>query len=452
MVDGTLYNSDMATAIFRGVSIDSRTIKQGELFIAIRGDRNDGHEYISQALDRGAAGVLVEFSYPRLEHIPGQTPVIAVQQSHEAMIKLATAYRQTSAARFIGITGSNGKTTTKELTYRLIKALEDHCYRSPGNLNNLYGVPLALLGIPKDCQVAIMELGISTNVEMPRLAEMVRPEIIVITNVGATHLEFLGTVENVAKAKLDLVRESAPEVPLIINADDPILMKEAKKVRSEFTTFALETDADFVPSSIETDTSGGSEVTIENNLFNLPLVGRHQVYNLLAAYAVARTLGYSFYEVDTASLKLTTEPMRGQRVVMNGITFIADCYNANPESMQAGVKSFLSISGENRRWLILGDMLELGKESSSYHQQIGRIAADYDFEKLIAVGEHAADIIHGAKEAGVTKDKLMQFVDAHECVNEIKGLLHEGDIVYLKASRGVGLEAVLNAFRREEND
>ena len=240
MTGGRLYHAEGASAVFKGVSIDSRTLTRGQLFVAIRGASLDGHRYINQAVQRGAAGIIAEFSYPELEAIPGTVPMVAVENSHDAMIALAVQYRHAVGARYVGITGSNGKTTTKELTWHLLQAVEPKSYRSPGNLNNLYGVPLALFGVPQDCRVAVLEMGISTEVEMPRLSEIVRPDVAVVTNVGATHLEFLGTIPAVAKAKLELVRFSAADVPVIVNADDSILMAEVKRLSRPTVTFALD--------------------------------------------------------------------------------------------------------------------------------------------------------------------------------------------------------------------
>ena len=204
-VGGTLYNTERAKSEFSGVSIDSRSVTEQQLFVAIRGERLDGHDYVTQALKRGASGLVVEYNYPGLQKVPGYIPVIAVRNSHEAMMQMAARYRNACPATFVGITGSNGKTTTKELTCSLLQAVETDIYRSPGNLNNLFGVPLALFGVPSDCRIAVIELGISTEVEMPRLAAMVHPEMIIITNIGPTHLEFLGSLEAVARAKLEPV-------------------------------------------------------------------------------------------------------------------------------------------------------------------------------------------------------------------------------------------------------
>ncbi|MBU8932926.1 MAG: UDP-N-acetylmuramoyl-tripeptide--D-alanyl-D-alanine ligase [candidate division Zixibacteria bacterium] len=447
---GTLYNTEGASDTFSGVTIDSRADCGGKLFVALRGPRYDGHDYITAAVDRGASGIVAELNYSGLQRIPGCVPVVAVGNSHEAMLSLASNYRATSRARFVAITGSNGKTTSKELTYLLLQVVESNVYRSPGNLNNLFGVPLALFGVPSDAVVAVLELGISTKSEMPRLAEIVRPQLIAITNVGPSHLESLASVEDVARAKLQLVNKADHDVPVIVNADDPILVHETRRLRKNFITFGFDTQADFHPDNVETLESGATLVTIENNRFHLQLPGRHQVSNLLVAYAICRTLGYSFYEIDTENITLSTAPMRGQRMTLREIDFVVDCYNANPPSMQAGLEAFFASKSSGRRVLILGDMLELGPEAVKYHREVGEMLAGYEFDLAVLVGPLSVSIADAARGAGIESNKIQHFDSATECAEVIKENLQSNDLVYLKASRGVGLEVVLDQFRDEE--
>ncbi len=444
---GQIYSAaDKSAAMFRGVSIDSRTLADGELFVAIRGEKFDGHQFIAQAIAKGAAGVIAQYDYPGLDQMGQNVPIVVVPDSHEAMIVLAKQYRHAINARFIGITGSNGKTTTKELTYRLIEALEPSAYRSPGNLNNLFGVPLTLFKVPGDCRVAVLEMGISTHVEMPRLVEIVEPDVVAITNVSATHLEFLGTIEAVAQAKLDLVRSSRPDVPAIINADDPVLMKEAARIRQNYVTFGLHDHADFHPDRWEIGNDGTTMVVLEGHRFHLPLVGKHQVYNLTAAYAIARTLGYDYTIVDTEKLVLETAPMRGEYVQRGGARILVDCYNANPENVKAGLAGFFAIGGEHRRVVVLGDMLELGVDSPRYHREIGAALAQYPFDAAVFVGPLSAETLEGAVAAGGNRRHMRHYPDAKACAREIAGLIENNDLVYLKASRGIGLEEVLRGL------
>jgi len=447
---GTLYNTANASRSFRGVSIDSRSTKADELFFAIRGVRNDGHDFIDQAIQKGASGIVVEFTYQKLDHIRGDVAVVAVHNSHEAMIKLAKNYRETSRARFVAITGSNGKTTTKELAIGLINAVEEHAYYSPGNLNNLYGVPLALFAMPADTMVAVIELGISTPGEMTRLAEVVHPDVIVITNVGPSHLEFLDSVEAVARAKLELVKAASEDVPVIVNADDTVLMAEVQKLRGDLITFAVDNEADVTPESIKRDDPGATLVTIDSHTFRLPLVGKHQVYNLLAAYAAFCTLGLTFENYNTLSLSLGTAPMRGQIVQKNGIIFFADCYNANPDSVKAGLEAFFETPGGKRRIVILGDMLELGASGAAYHREIGHVLSKHSFDLAVFVGDLSKHAMREVLSSGIEEHKVRHYDNSQECARSMAEYFRENDFVFVKASRGIGLEAVIDAVEQIE--
>ncbi len=444
-IGGTMCDARLGSRTFRGVSIDSRTIKDGELFIAIRGEHNNGHHYIDQAVARGAGGVVVEDSAALSDALGAGIGLVSVKDTREAMMMLARDYRRSSGARFAAITGSNGKTTTKELTYQLMRSVEERCYRSPGNLNNLFGAPLALFAMPAEAAVAVIELGISTPGEMSRLADIVQPDLILITNVGPSHLEFLGSVQAVARAKLELVTAVSREVPLIVNADDPVLMQETRRIRSHPITFAVAGKADFTVQTVEEKPVGGSRVVIDELVFHLPLVGRHQVSNLLAAYAVCRTLGYRFADVNTESLVFETAPMRGQLVRVNGVTLFADCYNANPVSVKAGLEAFFALSGGRRRIVILGDMLELGAQSVAYHEEMGRALSTYQFDLAVFVGNLSRHAMSGLRAAGGQDRKVRFYETAEGCSREMAGYFVDGDFVFLKGSRGIGLEVVMAA-------
>ena len=448
---GTLLSTVNAARKFAGVSIDSRTVRKGQLFVAIRGPNDDGHSYIDAALKNGAAGVVSRLEYHGLEGIPDNVAVVTVPDTHEAMLTLARDYRKQLSARFVAITGSNGKTTTKEFTYRLLEAANVNCFRSPGNLNNLYGVPLAVFAIPWQTEIAVLELGISTMSEMPLLASLVEPDVIAITNVGPSHLQFLESVEAVAKAKLELVQTAAADVPVILNADDKLLMREARKCRPDFITFATDSEADFRPQSVQPEENGASIVRIDGVSFRLTLPGKHQVCNLLAAYAMVKTLGYSLEGVDTMAIQLETSPMRGQVVRRDGITIFADCYNANPESVRAGLDAFFDRLGGGRRVLILGDMLELGDQAAYYHRELGQQLAEREFDLAVLVGPLSKHVMEEATHRGKPQGKFLHFADAESCAHAVSGCVRDGDLVFVKASRGVGLEAVIDAMPAGED-
>ena len=447
MTGGTLLSAEKAEKQFVGVSIDSRTLSRGSLFVALRGQSTDGHQYIQQAIDKGAAGILSELSWPNLGDARDKVAVVAVKDSHEAMMLLAEKYRETSKAHFVGITGSNGKTTTKELAYRLIGAIEKHVYRSPGNFNNLYGMPLSIFAMPEETKVAVMEMGISVPGEMTRLTKMVKPNVICITNVGPSHLEFLKSVEGVAHAKLEMVRMSPKDTPVIINADDPVLVSETARVREDVITFGIKNDATYKPSEITTGADGATVVEIEGNRFRLPLFGRHHVYNLLAAYAIVRTLGYDLSNADTEAIALGTAPMRGEVLVIGGATIIADCYNANPDSVRSVLKSFDELPDDRRRVIVLGDMLELGETEEKYHREIGTLLARTRFDKLVLVGPRCRFTLAAAMEAGLPEYRARHYDDAAACAADVATIFGDNTLALVKGSRGIGLEKVINAWK-----
>jgi len=449
---GQLRRPETGAELFRGVSHDSRVVESGQLFIAVRGQRVDGHRFIDNAIAAGAAGIILEQSFANIDDVASKTPVVAVKDSHEAMMVLAEHYRSQCRAKIVGITGSNGKTTTKELTYRLIAAVESNVYRSPGNFNNLFGMPLALFAMSQDAEAAVMEMGISIPGEMTRLTRIVRPDVIVITNVGPSHLQYLESVEGVARAKLEMVSASPPDTPVIVNGDDPVLMKEASKLRSDLITFGLEGDRTYRPDGVETGEDGVPVVTIESHRFRLPLFGRYQTANLLAAYAAFRTLGYDASGINTETIELATAPMRGEVLHLRGVTFVADCYNANPDSMASALDSFEQRPDGLRRVVILGDMLELGAKEKDYHRDLGRRAAGMTCDLLVLVGplsRHAAD---AAIKAGVAPEIVRHYDTAEACGTAMLHTLKEGDLVLVKASRGTGLEQVIDIWTSAEGD
>lgn len=427
---------------FCGVGIDSRTIKPGELFIAIRGERNDGHKFIGQALSRGAAGIMVDSRFEQVGSFSKSASVIVVKDTHEAMIQLAHNYRKTTEARIIGITGSNGKTTTKEFTHALLKTVEKDAYKSPGNFNNLFGAPLALLAMPQKTKAAVMEMGISTKGEMTRLTNLVGPNVCVITNVGPSHLEFLSTVQDVARAKLEMITASPEGTPLVVNGDDEMLMCETEKVHKKTVTFGIVNEASIRPVSIQ-PTEFGNRVTIDDVAFDIRMFGRHHVYNLLAAYAAVKTLGYRFGGKDTSKINLSPAPMRGEIIERSGIRIINDAYNSNPVSVKAGLEAFNETPSQGRRVLILGDMLELGQRSEKYHRELGNTLISQEFSFAIVVGEWSRAVIEGARQAGVSVSKLRSFRNSAEAAAVIGEIIRSGDVVYVKGSRGVGLEKII---------
>jgi len=451
-IDGKLLDDRFGSAGFKGVSIDSRTIREAELFIAIKGESNDGHEYIHNALKRKCAGLVVNHDYSNISSISTNVPVVVVNDTHRSMMRLAAAWRRRLNAKFIAVTGSNGKTTTKEFIYAMVHHKENNSYCSPGNLNNLYGLPLALFGMPSNSQYGVFELGISIPGEMTKLAGIVQPDMVVITNIGPTHLETLGTLENVAEAKFELVDSIDNDKPVLINCDDPVLIRAALKRDRDFITFGLERSADFHAERLGCSDDGLPMVKIDDCQVKIKLFGDHQVYNMLAGYAVGKVLGLDVKPDDLNEIDFNIAPYRGEIENINGLIVISDCYNANPVSMTSGLKSFAaymntpSLKG-HRGIAVIGDMLELGEKSSEYHREIGTLLAESDFDLVFTVGVLSRDIYFSAIDNGLDKQKIKHFENTKKAGEALMTDVMRGDIIYFKASRGVELENIITLLK-----
>ena len=375
-VKGALGDRRFGTVLFEGVSIDSRAVQPGDLFIAIRGEKDDGHKYINDVITKSAAGLLVCADYVDLNKIQKRIAVVSVPDTHEAMMTLAKNYRRKIKGKFVAITGSNGKTTTKEFVHAMISLVEEKCYRSPGNLNNLFGLPLAIFAMPQQTKYGVFELGISISGEMTRLAELITPDLILITNVGPTHLETLGTVENVAEAKLELVDAVDSKVPVILNNDFPILMNAARKRNRKYITYGIDAPADYTARRVGISDDGFPMIEIDGAIIKARLFGEHQAYNILAGYAACQVLGLDIKPERLNDIDYRFAPYRGEIENIDGLTIIADCYNANPASLRSGLVSFrnyLDSPAMKKRngIVVIGDMLELGEKSAEYHREIG---------------------------------------------------------------------------------
>lgn len=448
---GTMIENALGESRFEGAVSDSRQVKSGMLFIAIRGERDDGHKYIDEAVRHGCSGVLVADDYKPADRYRIEIPLVAVNDTHRAMIDLAADYRRSLAGQLIAITGSNGKTTTKDITYAMLGLKSDRVYCSPGNFNNLYGLPLSLFGLPADTEFAVFELGISVPGEMNRLANMARPDLMLFTNVGPTHLATLGSVEGVAEAKFEMVDAADNDRPVIINGDDPELVRAAARRRRRFITFGIDSRADFTGRRGGVTADGYPTVIIDDVPVRIGLFGDHQAYNILAGYAVCKTLGLDITADDLNHIEYRPAPYRGEIEIINDLVIIADCYNANPVSMRSGLRSFRSyldrLPHKKRGVVVVGDMLELGPEEIKYHEEVGRLLAELDFDLNIIVGERARTICDTAFTSGADKDKFRPCADTKAAGEPLIGGILRGDAVYLKASRGIGLEELITLMK-----
>ncbi len=427
------------------VSSDTRTITKGCLFIAFIGERFDGHDFVPDAVSKGAVAAVT--SRP----VEGQ-PCIVTEDTNRAIMQLAAYYRSRFAPKLVGITGSVGKTTTKEMTALALSAAYD-TLKTEGNRNNEIGMPFTLLRLTSEHKAAVIEMGMSHFGEIERLSKVCRPEICIITNIGWSHAENLGSQQGILKAKLEILEGAAPSAPLIINGDDPLLvpLKASITDRRVITCAAESRNADYYADNIcvcggctSFDIVCGGKCI---DHISLPCIGMHHVLDAVIAYAAATEAGVK----DGIAEKLSTFRLDGLRQHIEhkgGHTLVVDCYNAAPASMKAAIDVLCSIEpdGNGRRAAVLGDMLELGENSVHLHKEVGRYAAEKGISLVICCGSQAKYIAEGAAEAGTetfwsdSKETVTDFMREH---------LREGDAVLYKASRGIHMEEIISSYYGE---
>ena len=436
-----------------GCSIDSRTLRPGDLFVAIRGPRDDGHDYVDSAFAAGAAGAIVDSRWK--EAHPGAGLLLGVEAPARALQQLAKWARRRWGGSVVAITGSNGKTTTKDTLSTLLETRR-RVSKTCGNLNNELGLPLSILRTGGDAEIAVLEMGMNHAGEIRQLASIAEPNVGLVTGVTAAHLEFFSSPDDIALAKRELIESLPPAGTAVLNADDGRVRRFAGVHRGRSITFGIDQPADFKAAAIELRGSGGAAFTLLPSeaagaapvRFRSPLLGRHNVLNILASLAAA-----SLFGVDPASLtavvsRLRPARMRGEVVEIGGVTFLDDCYNANPYAVSE-MLAVLRQSPGPRKIAVLGEMRELGETSGRLHRQTGREAAAASLALLIGVGGDARYIVEEAAERGLPPDAAVFFDDPADVAVFLSPLLRAGDVVLFKGSRGVGLERALDAVRKK---
>jgi len=427
------------------VVIDSRDVTPGAMFVALRGERSDGHEYITSAIEQGAVAVIAERA-PEVPIVAATAALLLVGDSLAALQALAAYWRSQHAAEVIGITGSVGKTTTKELTAAVLSRRSE-VLKNPGNLNNEIGLPLTLLQLEEQHALVVLEMGMYALGEIKRLCDIARPRVGVVTNVGPSHLERLGSIERIAEAKAELVLSLPPEGVAVLNGDDERVRAMAGQTGAKVSLYGVKTGVDLSAESVESRGLDGIQFRLRrgerSSDVRLPLLGRHSVYTALAAAAVALEEGLS-WEETVAGLEEPETPIR--LVVLPGLkrtTIIDDTYNASPSSAEAA----LGVLGEvdARRIAVLGDMLELGEFEEEGHREVGRRAAACA-DVIIATGERGRIIGEEAQRAGMTK---VYFADsAVGAAAWLDRLVREGDVVLVKGSRGMAMEKIVEGIAK----
>jgi UDP-N-acetylmuramoyl-tripeptide--D-alanyl-D-alanine ligase len=435
-----------------GVSINSRTLARGELFVAIHGPRHDGHNFVVAALESGAlAGVVAADRLSGFAE-PVRSKLLAVPDTLAALQDLARAVRARWGRRLAAVTGSAGKTTTKEILAALLAA-RFRVLKSEGNLNNEYGLPLQLLRLDEEDEAAVVELGMSHAGELKRLAEIAGPDVGVVTCVAPVHLEFFGSVDEIALAKRELIEGLAGhESVAVLNADDPRVARFAPVAPGRVVTFGVAEGADFRAENIRDHGLNGSEFDFlgpqGRERLGLPLAGRHNISNALAALAAASVWGVGAREAREVFPKLEATGMRGRVLTYDaGFTVINDGYNSNPVALAAMVELLTKTPAEGRPILAAGEMLELGPGSAELHREAGRAAAATGkLAWVIGVQGDAESFVRGAVEGGHPAARAKFFASSGEAGAFLGNLMERGDVLLVKGSRGVKMERVVEAL------
>jgi UDP-N-acetylmuramoyl-tripeptide--D-alanyl-D-alanine ligase len=433
-------------AIAQGYSIDSRTVQPGELFFAVKGERLDGHDYVEAALGRGAVAAVIRKD--QLARYPNPNALLAVDDTLVALQTLASAVRKLWGKTAIGITGSMGKTTTKEAVAHLLST-RYRVHRTKGNFNNHFGLPLGLLTLEPEYDLAVVEMGMSHAGEIAALAHIAFPNQGVVTNVAPVHLEYFDSIAGIARAKYELIESLPGSSTAFLNADDEYVSQFGRDFKGKVVLFGIKTIADVRAEKIEPAGTEGTRFDLicggMRQTVHSPLLGQHNIYNVLAAAAVAMEHGITPSQIAEALPTLIPADKRGEVVQLGNITAINDCYNCNPQALNAMVDTLASMPAR-RRIVVAGEMLELGPEGEELHRQCGEHIAKKAIDVLLGVRGGAEAMVEAARKAGIRAEFVATPDQAGEWLARES---RDGDVVLLKASRGVKLEKALEKWKEK---
>ena len=439
---GGWFDEKYADVTFLGANNDTRKLEPGQLFLALQGAR-DGHDFIPAALERGAAAVLCS-------RLTGDYPAIVVTDVRRALGDIARQERKRIGMKVVGVTGSVGKTTTKEMIACVLKS-SFRVEKTPVNHNNDIGMPMAILAMPEDTQVAVLEMGMNHFREIAYLTSIARPDISVITNIGTMHIEHLGSVEGILQAKLEILEGMREDGKVIFNGDDQLLWNQRKQYPLQTTYFGIQNSECTVRGSDLCVGDGVMQFHVTCGTLTYPvelsMEGEHYVLDALAAVAVGTELGVNPAKIQENLTQFQNAAGRQEILEARGCTIINDCYNAGPESMAAALAVLGNRPG--RHVAVLGDMLELGVCTQAEHYRIGRIAAE-KADVLLTYGPNGNRVIIGALTGGMPDNRVKAFSDHDELVQALKRIVKPGDVLLFKGSRGMHLEIVLEKFLQED--
>jgi UDP-N-acetylmuramoyl-tripeptide--D-alanyl-D-alanine ligase len=432
-----------------GYSIDSRTVATGQLFFAVKGERLDGHDFVEQALASGATAAVVR--QDQVGRYAKKTRLLAVEDTLVGLQTLATAVRKLWGKPLIAVTGSAGKTTTKEAIAQLLSA-RFRVLKSEGNFNNHFGLPLMLLKLEPEYDVAVIEMGMSHAGEIRALAKIAQPEVGVVTNVAAVHLEFFDSLAGIARAKYELIESLPANGTAVLNADDDYVLQFGRGFKGKVVMYGLRATADVRAENIQSKGTEGTDFDVVvgsvRERATLPLVGEHNVRNALAAVAVGLERGLKPSEAIAALSTLKPAERRGQVLQMGNITVINDCYNSNPKALEAMVDALAALAAK-RRIVVAGEMLELGPSGEELHRQAGQHIAAKKLDVLVGVRGLAQSMVEAARREGMRAEFV---ASADEAGEWLAREARDGDVILLKASRGVKLENALESWKTRRGE
>src|SRR2546426_7728890 len=443
-VGGTLDGPENVKV--RGYSIDTRTLNPGELFFAIKGPRFDGHQFVAQAFQKGAAAAVIAENVSR----PG-APTIRVNSTLDALQNLSRDVRRRWGMPIIGVTGSAGKTTTKEMVAAVL-GKKFTVLRSMGNFNNEFGLPLCLLRVERYQNMAVLEMGMSAKGEIRKLASIAEPNQGLVTNVNPVHLEFFKSIDEIAEAKAELIEGLHDPKVAYLNNDDSRVRAMARNFTGKVVTYGVKSVASFKVQQIQDLGLEGTAFAVHHARrdvnFVLPLLGQHNVANAIAAIAVGATHEVPWEQMRDALGEMKPEKMRGEVIKFReGFAVIDDSYNSNPRALSEMIRFIGRLHGYQRKILVAGEMLELGPEGPELHRNCGREAARAGLELIVAVQGQAKEILEGALDSGMDRSRLKFVGDALQAGDLLARTVKEGDVVLINASRGGKLEQTLNTLR-----
>lgn len=436
--------------IFSSVSTDTRTIAEGDLFFALSGERYDAHNFLELAAGAGAGGLVVS----RGAVLPPASPVLMVSNTLSALQSLAASNRARSGAFLAGVTGSTGKTTTKDIIAAVL-GTRFSTLKTTGNYNNEIGLPLTLLKINQGCEAAVVEMAMRGPGEIDTLCRIARPDCAVITTINETHLELLGDLSSIAAAKGEILDHIPPGGFALLHAESPYIRREAGRCRGRVIFFGLEPGADIRAENIRPEGGGSAFDAViggERYKYILPVPGRHNVINALAAVGVGMEMGLTYGAIARGLASVVLTGMRLEVINAGGIKIINDSYNASPASTRAALQTLVDLAGAGRRIAVLGNMLELGPRALEGHREVGETAAGLKLDFLVTVGDLAASVRDGAVGAGLPPERAVHCGDNGGAMEILEQLLAPGDSVLVKGSRGMKMEQIVQRLVKSRDN